>query len=118
MPRGPDGYSEDDRILARLIDPVDAEAFSNLMEHAHKRGMSAADFIREVPERTSRKAIRRLCLKDRKQTLRARFSSIARNLWGRPAEDPETEYIQSLYSTRDRPQMPGRNGQNPNDDSG
>lgn len=113
MPKRPDGYSEDDRILARLMDPVDAEAFSNLMEHAHRRGMSAADFIREEPERTSRKAIRRLCLKDRRQTLRARISSIARNLWGRPAEDPETTYFQSLYSQRDRQQAPGRNGQKP-----
>lgn len=111
MSQEPGGYSEDDRILARLVDPVDAEAFANLMEHAHRRGMSAADFIREVPERTSRKTIRRLCLKDRKQTLRARFSSIARNLWGRPAEDPETTRIQSLYSPRDRPQAPGPNGQ-------
>ncbi len=113
MSQRPDGYLEDDRILARLEDPVDAEAFSNLMEHAHRQGMSAADFVREVPERTSRKAIRRLCLKDRKQTLRARFSSVARNLWGRPAEDPETGYIQSLYTTHDRPQTPGRNGQKP-----
>ena len=113
MSQSPDGYLEDDRILASLVDPVDAEAFSNLMEHAHQRGMSAADFIREVPERTSRKTIRRLCLKDRKQTLRARLSSIARNLWGRPVEDPEKTYIQSLYSPRDRPQTPGRNGQKP-----
>lgn len=113
MSQRPHEYLEDDRIMARLEDPVDAEAFSNLMEHAHQRGMSAADFIREVPERTSRKAIRRLCLKDRKQTLRARLSSIARNLWGRPAEDPEKTYIQSLYSPRDRPHVPGRNGQKP-----
>lgn len=113
MSREPDGYLEDDRILARLVDPVDVEAFSNLMEHAHQRGMSAADFIREVPERTSRKAIRRLCLKDRKQTMRTRLSSIARNLWGRPAEDPESTYIQSLYTPRDRRQAPGRNGQKP-----
>ena len=113
MSKGPDGYPEDDRILACLVDPVDVEAFSNLMEHAHQRGMSAADFIREVPERTSRKAIRRLCLKDRKQTMRTRLSSIAKNLWGRPAEDPETTYFQSLYTPRARPQAPGRNGQKP-----
>ena len=108
-----DEYLEDDRILALLEDPVDAEAFTNLMEHAHQRGMSAADFIREVPERTSRKAIRRLCLKDRKRTLRARLSSFARNLWARAAEDPETGYIQTLYPPRDGPPMPGGNGQKP-----
>ena len=106
-------YPEDDRILAHLVDPIDAEAFKNLMEHAHQQGMSAADFVREVPERTSRKAIRRLCLKDRKRTLRARLSSFARNLWARPAEDPKTTYIQTLYSRRDRPQIPGGNGQKP-----
>ena len=104
-------YLEDDRILADLADPVDAEAFANLMEHAHQRGMSAADFIREVPERTSRKAIRRLCLKDRKRTLRARMSSFARNLWAR--EDQEPTYIQSLYAPPDRPRMTGGNGQKP-----
>ncbi len=106
-------YLEDDRIMANLVDPVDAEAFTNLMEYAHQRAMSAADFIREVPERTSRKAIRRLCLKDRKRTLRARMSSFAKNLWARPAVDPETTHIQSLYPPRDRPQIPGGNGQKP-----
>ncbi len=106
-------YHEDERILAHLEDPVDVEAFANLMEHAHQRGMSAADFIREVPGRTSRKAIRRLCLKDRKRTLRAMFSSFARNLWARPAVDPESTHIQSLYSPHDRLKLPGRNGQKP-----
>jgi hypothetical protein len=82
-------YAEDKQILSRLGDAVDIEAFSNLMRHAHGHGMSAADFIREEPKRTSRKMIRKLCLKNRKQRLRLQISSLIQNFWGRPGLDPE-----------------------------
>ena len=105
-------YSEDERILACLNDPVDVEAFSNLMFHAHEKGMSAADFIREEPKRTSRKAIRKLCLSNRKQSFRVQVRSILKNLWERPAEDPEAAFVHSLYTPSVHPPEPGRNGQN------
>ena len=34
-------FSEDDAILAQLTDPLDIEAFSNIMENAHAQGQSA-----------------------------------------------------------------------------
>lgn len=110
MTREMPDYSEDDRILARLTDPLDVEAFSNLMEHAHGRGMSAADFVREEPKRTSRRTIRKLCLKNRKRALRVMFASVFRNLWERPAEDPEGSLLQTLYGAPMNPPRSGRNG--------
>jgi hypothetical protein len=83
-------FPEDDEILTLLDDPADAEAFSNLMENAHREGVSAADFVREEPKRTSRKSIRRLCLKDQKRSIRAIVSSVVKSLWDRPPEDPES----------------------------
>ena len=105
-------YSEDERILASLNDPVDIEAFSNLMVHAHEKGMSAADFVREEPKRTSRRAIRKLCLRNRKQSFRVQIRSVLKNLWERPAEDPEAAFVQSLHTPGVRPPEPGGNGQN------
>lgn len=60
-----DEYPEDTEILKLLTDPVDAEAFENLMENAHGKGKSAVDLVREEPGMTSRKTIRKLCLKDK-----------------------------------------------------
>ena len=104
-------FSEDDQILKGLDDPLDIEAFSNLMSHAHPLGISAADFVREEPKRTSRKKIQKLCLKDRKRSLRAQIYLIIKHLWKRPAEDPELAYIHSLYSPATRPPEAGKNGQ-------
>ena len=81
-------YPEDDEILEQLDDPLDVEAFSNLMENAHREGVSAADFVREEPKRTSRKVIKRLCLKDQKRSLKAVVSSVFRSLWDKPPDDP------------------------------
>ncbi|MSS71559.1 MAG: hypothetical protein EXS64_08725 [Candidatus Latescibacteria bacterium] len=79
-PKQPD-FSEDDAILAQLTDPEDAEAFSNLMENAHGLGQSAASFVREEPGRTSRRAIRRLCVKDRRRTVADRVRSVLKSMW-------------------------------------
>ena len=94
-------YPEDDEILAQLQDPTDVEAFTNLMENAHREGVSAADFIREEPKRTSRRTIRTLCLKDQKRSLKAVVSSVVRSLWDRPPNDPE-----AALSTMFGPQGP------------
>tara|TARA_A100001037_G_scaffold284322_1_gene290621 strand:+ start:850 stop:1209 length:360 start_codon:yes stop_codon:yes gene_type:complete len=82
-------YPEDEEILGQLEDPTDIEAFSNLMENAHREGVSAADFIRVEPKRTSRKTIRKLCLKDQRRSIKAIVSSVVRSLWDRPAAYPE-----------------------------
>lgn len=63
MENQPD-FMEDENILGMLTDPEDIEAFSNLMEHAHRAGQTAAAFVREEPGRTSRKAILALCIRD------------------------------------------------------
>lgn len=80
-------FSEDDAILAQLTDPEDAEAFSNLMENAHRQGQSAASFVREEPGRTSRRAILDLCAKDRMRTVADRVRSVFRSMWKRSGDD-------------------------------
>jgi hypothetical protein len=104
-------FSEDEQILGVLSDPLDVEAFGNLMAHAHDQGMSAADFVREEPKRTSRRAIQKLCLRNRKRSLRLQVSSVLKNLWERPAENPETAFAQSLYGPLAKPPPSGKNGQ-------
>jgi len=68
-------FEEDERILSQLTDPIDIEAFSNLMEYAHSHNQSAASLIREEPNLTSRPAIRKLCMEDKKKV----FSDYIRN---------------------------------------
>ena len=101
-------FSEDDRILAGLTDDTDIEAFSNLMAHAHDQGVSAADFVREEPRRTSRRRIRKLCLKNRKRSFRVMLRSVVKSLWDRPATDATAE---SLYGIPPHLDKPHRNGQ-------
>ncbi len=112
MPTEKPDYSEDERILGCLSDSADIEAFSNLMDHAHQKGMSAADFVREEPKRTSRKTIRKLCLKNRKRSLRVRLASVMQTLWERPAEDPAAAFIHSLHTPTERPAKVGKDDQN------
>ncbi|MDP6041497.1 MAG: hypothetical protein QGG64_23320 [Candidatus Latescibacteria bacterium] len=100
-------FSEDDDILACLSDEADAEAFTNLMEHAHERGISAADFVREEPKRTSRKSIRKLCLANHKQGFHIRVRSALKSLWERPSSEPSV--AQALYGM---PDQSGRSHQN------
>lgn len=80
-------FVEDAEILERLSDPLDIEAFSNLMVYAHEEGVSAADFVREEPDRTSRRTIRKLCLKNHSRSLWVQISSSLKNLWKVPATD-------------------------------
>ena len=105
-------FSEDDQILARLENEADVEAFSNLMAHAHDLGMSAADFVREEPKRTSRRCIRKLCLKNRKRSLYLMVSSVMKSLWDRPAKNPEEAFVHTLYGPPRRPDTPDTNGHN------
>ena len=96
-------YPEDDRILAQLEDPTDNEAFLNLMENAHREGLSAADLIREDPKRTSRAAIRKICLKDRKRSIRAMVSGVMKSMWDRPVQNPEDALVQGLFGAMKPP---------------
>jgi len=102
-------FSEDDQILDQLVDTADVDAFANLMEHAHGLGISAADFVREEPKRTSRKQIRKLCLKNRKRSLKVMVKSVMDSLWDRPVTDISA--IESLYGVPQKPGQPHRNGQ-------
>ncbi len=102
-------FSEDERILANLSDPLDVEAFSNLMAHAHERGVSAADFVREEPQRTSRRAIRKLCFKDVKWSLRAQMRSVVKTFFEGRSADPAETHWQSIYGVKPQ-DPPGRNG--------
>ena len=74
-------FSEDEEILEALTDPVDVEAFRNLMDNAHGKDQSAASFIREDPERTSRAAIRKLCLKEKRRFLSDFLGGFFRRRW-------------------------------------
>ena len=112
MAEKPD-FSEDDQILACLQDEADIEAFTNLMVHAHEQGISAADFVREEPKRTSRRAIRTFCLKNQKRTFKAQIASVIRSLWDRPVEDPEAAYLQEFFGGPAQSSLkakPDRNG--------
>lgn len=103
-------FREDELILALLQDEADIEAFSNLMAHAHSLGMSAADFVREEPKRTSRRRIRKLCLKNRKRSLKLMVASVVKNLWERPVEDPAEAFVHVLYRPPLRPGESHTNG--------
>jgi hypothetical protein len=103
-------FNEDDEILSKLDHEEDIEAFSNLMEHAHGLGMSAADFVREEPKRTSRKYIRKLCLSNQKRTIKMMVASILKGLWDRPVQDPAESFAQTLYKPP-TPAKPHVNGQ-------
>ena len=113
----PSDFTEDNKILALLENEADIEAFTNLMAHAHGLGMSAADFVREEPKRTSRKYIRKLCLKDRKRSLSVMVASVVKNLWDRPASDPAEAVVQALYSPPTRPGISHTNGHPPKEKS-
>ena len=103
-------FKEDENILAQLDNEADIEAFSNLMAHAHDLGVSAADFVREEPKRTSRKRIRQLCLKDQKRTLSMLVRSVLKSLWDRPVNDPAETLTQSLYGPPQAMGKPHVNG--------
>jgi len=38
------------------------------------------------------------------------LASVTKSLWDRPAENPETAFVQSLYGPGARPSQPGKNG--------
>ena len=73
-------FEEDKKILDQLADPVDIEAFSNLMEYAHSHNQSAASLIREEPNFTSRSLVRKLCMKDKKRVLGDYIRSFVRKM--------------------------------------
>ena len=82
-------FAEDEAVRARLADPVDVEAFTNLMAAAHRQGQSAAVMIREEPNLTSRPAIRRLCVGEHKaRFLWAQLKSFFNRL-GKPSKPPK-----------------------------
>jgi hypothetical protein len=108
MSEQPD-FGEDDFILSNLDDDADVEAFTNLMEHAHLLGMSAADFVRQEPKRTSRKGIRKLCLKNQKRTFKMIMASVLSGLWDRPANDTTETFVNSVYAMP-KPTEPHVNG--------
>jgi hypothetical protein len=90
-------FSEDQTIMERLTDPLDIEAFTNLIANAHDSGMSAVDFVREEPGRTSRRVIRKLCLKDKGRSLWVQISSSLKSLWSAPSGD--TDHLHALYGS-------------------
>lgn len=106
----PSDFKEDEEILAQLDDEADVEAFSNLMAHAHDLGISAADFVREEPKRTSRKRIRKLCLKDQKRTFKMIVRSVIQSLWDRPANESAENYVHTLYGPPKKPGQTHLNG--------
>ena len=109
-------FREDDAILAMLDDPADIEAYHNLMVHAHQLGLSAADFIRQEPKRTSRKRVRKLCLQNQKRTLRMIFSSVLKGLWDRPVNDRDNVSVHALYGPQPVPEKTHTNGQSKRND--
>ena len=82
-------FVEDEVVCAQLTDPLDVEAFANLMAHAHQEGKSAAAMIREEPNLTSRPKIRKLCIgRHKARFIWAQVKGLASRL-GKPAKPPQ-----------------------------
>jgi len=79
-------YPEDEEVLRQLEDPVDVEAFKNLMANAHVRGKSAVEMVREEPGITSRPHIRQLCLRDKGKFFWAQLKKFFRS-FGRTCQN-------------------------------
>jgi len=69
---------EDREVLAALSDPLDVEAFRNIIDSARAQDKTGVELVREDPAHTSRKAVRRACLKNRWASLAAMFRSVFR----------------------------------------
>ena len=82
-----DEHPADKEVLAQLRDPLDVEAFRNLMENAATRDQSAVDLVRAQPGVTSRKQIRRLCLKDKRRFFAKLLGAFLRAGRGGPEHD-------------------------------
>ena len=67
---------EDRDVLDALEDPEDVEAFKNIVDNARARGKTGVELVRENPQHTSRKAVRKLCTKDKMGFLAALFRSL------------------------------------------
>jgi len=86
---GSEQFAEDEAVCAQLTDPLDREAFANLMAHAHQEGKSAAAMIREEPSLTSRPRIRKLCIGQHKaQFIWAQVKGFV-SRFGKPLEPPQ-----------------------------
>ena len=82
-------FSEDKAVRDQLTDPVDIEAFDNLMANAHKKGKSAVAMVQEEPYLTSRATIRKLCVgKHKAKTFWAQLKSFIDRL-GKPMKPPQ-----------------------------
>lgn len=92
-----DGLSVEDReVLDALTDPDDVEAFKNIVDNARGQGKTGVQLVREDPANTSRKAIRRLCLKDKLGFLSALF----RTAFGHRARRPAASDSMALDSMK------------------
>ena len=79
---------EDRAVLDQLTDPLDIEAFENLMANAHQTGKSAVTMVQEEPNLTSRAKIRRLCVsKHKAKAIWVQLKSFVDRL-GKPAKPP------------------------------
>ena len=76
---------EDREVLDGLSDPADAEAFRNIAANAQTRGKTGVELIQENPEHTSRKAVRKLCLKDKGGVVRTIFHTLFSRRGGPPS---------------------------------
>ncbi len=75
---------EDRRVLDALTDPEDVEAFLNIVANAREQGKQGVELVRENPEHTSRRAIRKLCIQDKAGFLQ----TLLRSLFGRRGGPP------------------------------
>ena len=81
-------FSEDEAVRDRLTDPVDIEAFANLVACARQKGKSAVALIQEEPNLTSRPQIRKLCVGQHKaRFIWTQLRSLL-NRMGKPTRPP------------------------------
>lgn len=77
---------EDREVLAALSDPLDIEAFRNIIDSARAQDKTGVELVREDPAHTSRRGVRRACLKNKWAFLAAMFRSVFRT--SRHTTDP------------------------------
>ncbi len=80
----PDLDPEDREVLDGLSDPDDVEAFRNIAENAQLQGKTGVELIQENPTHTSRKAIRKLCMKNKGGVMKALFHTLFGRRGGPP----------------------------------
>ena len=94
--------AEDRKVLDALEDQGDVEAFKNLIANARAQGKMGVELVQEEPQHTSRKAIRKLCMKDKGGV----FAAFVKRLFGGSSRGSHPPGPQPVSFTKPPSQTP------------